>query len=74
MPVYQDLGRTEKDLRQDVAYAEPWKGMPMKKIHTKSDWMKSSLFPKVEEEKMERNVFRENESALAKPTDVCLIV
>jgi hypothetical protein len=73
MPVYQDLGRAERNLRQDVVYAEPWKEMPVKKIHTKTDWMKSSLFPKAEEVKMERNAFRENESAFDRPANVCLL-
>lgn len=65
MPLYQDLGRTEKELRQDKSYAEPWKELPLKKTCTQREWKKTSIIPNIDENPIEQNVFRENESALA---------
>lgn len=73
MPVYQTLGRTEMNLKQDVSYAEPWKELPIKTVHTKTDWHKTSILPNIEEASTERNVFRENESAFAQKPDVSLL-
>jgi len=55
MPEYQALGRTQKNLRQDVAYAEPWKELPMKKTNTrtKPEWKKSEVISVIDDVKPE---------------------
>lgn len=72
VPIYQELGRTQRNLRQDVVYAESWKEQPIKKTgtRTKPEWRKSTVIPSTEEKKVETNTFHERESALAKDPNV----
>jgi hypothetical protein len=74
MPEYQALGRTEKDLRQDVVYAEPWKDLPMKKTNTrtKSEWKKSEVIPIINDTKSE--VKKVSQSNVVSVEDVIVLI
>jgi len=51
-PEYPELGATQ-NARQDIAYAEPWKELPMKKTcnRMKPEWKKSTVIPIIEDKK-----------------------
>lgn len=53
-PDYPELGNSQK-LRQDYAYAEPWKEQPIKKSgnRSKPEWKKSTVIPIIEDKKVE---------------------
>lgn len=75
-PKYQDLGRTEKTLRQDIAYAEPLKEkLPRQKINRmKPEWLKSTVIPVIEDKKVNTNVITDNPSAFSTAANVDFIV
>ncbi len=52
-PEYKELGHTQQNLRQDVAYAEPWKELPVRKTcnRMKPEWQKSTVIPVIEDKK-----------------------
>ena len=75
-PKYQNLGRTQQNLRQDIAYAEPIKEKPQKtRIHRmKPEWLKSTVIPIIEDKKVNTNLITENPSAFSTAANVSFIV
>lgn len=62
-PLYQALGRTQADLREDTVYAEPLKEQPVKKVNReKPEWKKSTVMPVIEDKKVNSSVAVEHPS------------
>lgn len=74
LPIYQDLGRRQNDLRQDISYAELWKEQPIKKTctRTKPEWKKSTVIPIMEDKPP--LILKDNPSNFDPPVNVSLKV